>query len=138
MLFPHPKGKNYSLRPVKCPLFTPRVVLQLYHHNNLRHTWLTNIVEKPIPFCKAFRPRSNILVHMNLQHSQAQPYDICKRVISITQILYKWNITLGPVCIRTQDLPISKQYIFFNTQILNWLKSNSTILLYYLFTIVQY
>ena len=35
-----------------------------------------------------------ILVQINLQHSQAQPYGICTRVIYLTQTHYMWSITL--------------------------------------------
>ena len=34
-----------------------------------------------------------ILIQINLQHSQAQPYGTCTRIIFLTQTHYMWTIT---------------------------------------------
>ena len=47
-----------------------------------------NMVEEPISLSIVFRLFGPILVQMNLQHSQAQPYDVCTRVISLNHTLY--------------------------------------------------
>ena len=80
------------------------------------------------PFLISFRPWSNIGT-AKFQHSQAQPYGKCTRVIDLTQTHYIiWNRTekqlatflkslklLGLWWIRNLDLPNSKQMLYHYT-----------------------
>ena len=45
-----------------------------------------------LPFLLRF-DHGPILVQINMQRSQAQPYGICTRVIYLTQTHYMWSIT---------------------------------------------
>ena len=53
---------------------------------------MINMVEGTISFQLRFG-QGPIMVQLILQYSQAQPYDICTRVISLSQTLYVWSVT---------------------------------------------
>ena len=53
---------------------------------HVRQAWSTNDRQAWSPFQLRFS-HGPILVHMNLQYSKAQPYDVCTRIIFLTRIL---------------------------------------------------
>ena len=95
-----------------------RFISSLDNNLTVFYTWSRS--RSPFQMCFGYGP---IFVLLNLQHSQAQPYGICTCIISITQSLYVWSMTLfwkslvlvSTARIRTQDFPISKRILYYYT-----------------------
>ena len=119
---------NYSRRSHTCFNYVSQIFVLYNINNNQIDTFTLYMVKEPISFSYAFG-HGSLLVQINLQHSQAQPYGLCTRFIYQTQThLYVEHHTENQLVtflqsllwlvlwwIRTLDLPNSNQTLYHYT-----------------------